>query len=235
MKNSIFLAVIFGLLFTSHCTLAQWQLGGEAGFQVNDTRLKGAGDFIGGLPKAIITPSVKLTATYHTSRSLAFKTGLGYSQKGFQVSEGLNVDIFKIPVTLGAKLITKAEYVDIPLEAIYSLTSGKTKLFVSGGAQLGYATVAKIQPRATVIIDINLPEIPVNLNQSIYNRFDISGTAGLGLIQDTGNGNLIVQGRYVHSFTNFLNNPIVDLRVKPYSFEFSLGYQMPIKAPTPRA
>jgi hypothetical protein len=235
MKNKIIIAMLFGVYCMSSTTLlAQWNLGAEGGFQLNNTRVKGVGSFVNGLPKSIATPFGRLTATYETSDVFALRTGLGYSQKGFQIAQGLNVNIFNVPIGIGAKVATKADYVEIPMEGIYKINSGSRTYLIMGGANIGYATGAKIQPKASIIIDINLPEIPINLNNDIYNRLDISGTAGIGMIQNTGKGNLVLQARYVHSFTNFLNNPIVDLKIKPYSYQFSLGYQIPIGAGRPR-
>ena len=91
---------------------------------------------------------------------IALRTGLGYSQKGFQIAQGLNVDIFNVPIGIGAKVATKADYVEIPMEGIVYVNSGSRTYLIMGGANIGYATGATIEPKASIIIDINLPEIP---------------------------------------------------------------------------
>ena len=235
MKKTIFLTIILGTIIGLQSVQAQWQLGAEAGFQINDTRIKGAGDFIGNLPASIITPMAQLTATRPISNAFDFRTGIGFSQKGFQVAEALNVDIFNVPVALGARIRTTADYIHVPIEGMYTINDGsQTQLFVSGGGQVGYAMGGRLDPRASVLIDINLPNIPINLNQSIYNRWDLSGTAGIGLKHQTEKAAIVVQGKYIHSFTNFLDNPIIDLRIKPNAVQFSIGVELPIGSNLPR-
>ena len=229
MKSNIILVLVLSIFGLCHTGLfAQWTIGGESGFQINSAKVGGLTIFANRLTKSILTPYGRVTATYSASPTIGFRTGLGYSQKGFQIAKGLNVNIFNLPVGIGAKVATKADYIELPLEGIYTLKKGSSTFFFTAGSNIGYATGAKIIPKASFIIDIKLGETPIDLNDNIYNRWDVSGTAGVGFIKDTDNGKLIFHARYIRSMSNFLNNPIAGLKLKPYSYQLGIGYQTPI-------
>ena len=229
MKNLFAFSILLAAMavFTTPAT-AQWSLDAEGGFQLNNTRVTGVGALLNGIPKSILTPYGRISTTYAASDKLGLRAGVGFSQKGFQLAQGLNVNVFNIPIGIGAKVATSADYVEVPLEGLYSINKGNTTLLVTAGANVGYAVGARIRPKVSVIIDFNLPKIPIDLDDDIYNRWDVSGTAGFGMIQKTSKGNLILQGRYVQSLSNFLDNPILGMKIKPYSFQFSVGYQVPL-------
>ena len=214
---------------------AQWSLGGESGFQLNNAKVGGLTFVANRFTKAIITSYARVNATYDINDQFGVRTGIGYSKKGFQVAAGWNVNIFDFPIGIGAKFVTKANYVEVPLEGLYSLQKGKTTYLFTAGTNIGYATSASLISKASFIIDIKVNESPIDLNQNIYNRWDLSGTAGIGIVKETNNGKLVWQARYVRSLTNFLNNPIADVRIKPFSYQLSVGYHVPIGKKRARA
>ncbi len=224
-RYTYFFMVILSMTFLSSIAAAQSYLGVEGGFQLNSVRATGVGALLNGIPKSIITPYARLQVTNPVGDKGGIRIGAGYSQKGFQLAKGLNVNILNVPIGIGAKVSTVVDYVEIPVEGIYQIKKRDKNFFITAGANIGYAVGAKVQPKASIIIDINLPKIPIDLNDNNYNRFDVSGTIGFGMIKEGDSGNLILQARYVQSFSNLLNNAIAGVRLKPYSYQFGIGYQ----------
>ncbi len=227
-RKILALTLIVGLLYLPFDSVAQWTLGGEGGLQLNNIRLTGVGKLLNGIPKSVITPYARISGTYQISDKFGFRPGIGYSQKGFQFAKGLDVNIFRVPIGIGAKVATTIQYFEVPLEGVYSFTKGNTTYILTGGANIGYAVHGSVVPKASVIIDIKLADIPINLDENIYNRWDLSATAGIGMVKEAKHGKMILQARLVQSLTNFLDDPIVGIKIKPYAYQFSVGYQIPI-------
>ena len=228
LNQSIFAVFILFLTFGIDNVNAQWSVGAENGLQLNNAKIGGLTVVANGFTKSIITSYARLNVTYEMNDQFGVRTGIGYSKKGFQVAAGLNVNIFKFPVGVGVKFATKANYVELPLEGLYKIQKGNTTYLITAGTNFGYATSAKLISKASFIIDVKLNETPIDLNDNIYNRWDVSGTAGIGIVKQLNLGKLIWQARYVRSLTNFLNNPLADIRIKPYSYQLSIGYHVPI-------
>ena len=70
---------------------------------------------------------------FNLSKSLYFRTGFLYSQKGFKM-DFLGVEI-KVPIS----------YFEVPMNLVYKHDLGGTKLFVLGGAYIGYGLSAKVK------------------------------------------------------------------------------------------
>ena len=223
-KLTSILTMVAFMLSMSMMTWAQWTLSPSVGLQINDTRVKGAGNFINGLPQSMVGLAINIGADYNISDNLSLSTGVSYNQKGFSLKEGFDLNLFGVDIPLGVKANTKLHYMSVPLLAKVKLGEGNTKFVMSGGAEVGYAMSAEIQPKATLIIDFNLPKQKINLGSNIYNRWDVSARAGIGMEQQIGDGALTVHASYLHSLTNVLDNPIVDVRIKPVSLQLGVGY-----------
>jgi hypothetical protein len=225
MKNlkSILAMVILTITFSLNLN-AQWTFNPSAGIQINDTKVNGAGNFINGIPQSMIGLYVNLGSDYWISESLALSTGIGYNQKGFGLREGFDLNLFGLDIPLGVKANTKLHYMSVPLMGKVKLGNTNTRFIITGGAEVGYAVSAEIQPKATLLIDFNLPKQKINLDNNIYNRWDVSAKAGIGIEQQLGQGALSFNAAYMHSLTNVLDNPIIDVRIKPYSLQLGFGY-----------
>ena len=99
-------------------------------------------------------------------------------------------------------------------------------VLVFAGPTAGYAVNGDIRTRANFLIDINLTKTKLNLNQNIYNRFEIGANAGVGAEFNIGQGALIAQFNYAQGFNRVVDNTVVDLRMKNYGFGMNLGYKM---------
>ena len=186
-------------------------------------------EIIGGiLPdfKSIIGLNLALVGEIPLGNNFSFQPELAYAQKGFKIQEGLNVDLFKIPIPIGAKVVTKVNYMEVPLLAKYRFGSEKVNAYLTAGPVLSYATGGKLQTKAQILFDIPITSTDLDLDALGYQRFDFSASVGAGLSVDTGAGELFVDARYVHGFNNVYDVPLVDLKLKNKGFGINVGYMI---------
>ncbi len=203
---------------------AQISVGAKIGANFADTRVDG---LLGNLAPEQTTFTgftAGVMAEIPMINALSFRPELNYIQKGFTVSQSFDVDLIGIDMEVGAKARTRINYVEMPLLLKYSIGSDVAKVYAIAGPSIAYAANAELTPVATFIVDFNLPSIPINLDNNIYNRWEISGVLGAGGEVKAGNGKVFADARYNLGFTNMLNNPIVDLRIKNQGFNVSAGY-----------
>lgn len=203
---------------------AQISVGAKIGANFADTRVDG---LLGNLAPEQTTFTgftAGVMAEIPMIHALSFRPELNYIQKGFTVSQSFDVDLIGIDMEVGAKARTRINYVELPLLLKYSIGTDAAKVYAIAGPSIAYAANAELNPVATFIVDFNLPSIPINLDNNIYNRWEISGVLGAGGEVKAGNGKVFADARYNLGFTNMLNNPIVDLRIKNQGFNVSAGY-----------
>lgn len=203
---------------------AQISVGAKIGANFADTRVDG---LLGNLAPEQTTFTgftAGVMAEIPMIHALSFRPELNYIQKGFTVSQSFDVDLIGIDMEVGAKARTRINYVEMPLLLKYSIGTDAAKVYAIAGPSIAYAANAELNPVATFIVDFNLPSIPINLDNNIYNRWEISGVLGAGGEVKAGNGKVFADARYNFGFTNMLNNPVVDLRIKNQGFNVSAGY-----------
>lgn len=222
-SNNSILTVILGLLF-SITTHAQTYIGAKIGANFADTRVDG---LIGNLAPDQTTFTgftAGIVAEIQMKNGFSFRPELNYIQKGFTVAQNYDVNVLGIDMPLGGKAKTRVNYIEMPLLLKYSYGTETAKVYALAGPSIGYATSAELRPVATLLLDFNLPVIPINLDNDIYNKTEISGVLGIGGEIKAGNGKLFTDVRYNLGFTNMLNNPIVDIRIKNQGVNLSAGY-----------
>lgn len=224
MKQFKFLfSITATVMFLSQST-AQVSLGIKTGANFADTRVEG---IIGALTPEQTTftgYTLGIIGELPIKSGLSFRPELNYIQKGFTVSQSFDVEVLGIEMPLGAKARTRINYIELPLLLKYAIGSDLAKAYFIAGPTLGYAANAELRPGASLLIDFNLPRVNINLNNDIYQRWEVSGTLGVGGEIKAGNGKIFADGRYNLGFTNMLDNPIVDLRIKNQGFNVSAGY-----------
>jgi hypothetical protein len=98
-------------------------------------------------------------------------------------------------------------------------------LYAFGGPSVGYALSGELDPRASVLLDFDLPNIDIPLDNNIYNRWEFSLVGGAGFEIPTGTGAIFGDIRYEHGLTNMLDNPLVDVRLKNEGVTAGIGYK----------
>ena len=222
------------LMLMPFFTSAQSSVGIHGGVTFSDmSSASFATDFLDGIlphPKRMIGTKFGVFAEFPLNKNISFSTGLDYTDKGFALRENINLDVFEVPVPIGATVNARLKYIEVPLTAKYALNNGPITPYVKAGATLGYASSAKIETKARVIVPIHLASFPIGLNSSLYNRFEVGAVIGGGLEFNTKQGNILIDMQYTHGLSSLINTPVIDLKAKNNSFGVSVGYKMPIGA-----
>jgi hypothetical protein len=211
-------------LFTTTITFAQVNIGVKGGLNFSDAQTEVFIDAVNDAPSTYTSFVIGGVAEIPVYQNFSFQPEILYSKKGFTVNEATSFNLLGLDVPIGGKVTTSISYIETPLLAKVKLGKGKTKIYGIAGPSIGYATSAKLQPKVTLLIDFNLPEINIDLSDNIFNRTDISGIIGGGAEYSTMSGKLFTDLRYQHSFSNIINNPIADLSVKNSGFQLTVGY-----------
>ena len=224
MRNvtKIFLTIA-AVLYIQHAE-AQVSLGVKLGVNVADTRVDGLIDNLIADQTKYSGYTAGIMAEIPITDALSFRPELNYIQKGFVVAQSFDVNLLGIDMPIGAKAKTRINYVEMPLLMKYTYGNDQASVYAIAGPNIAYATSASLRPVASIIIDFNLPRVDINLGNDIYNRMELSGVLGAGGEVKAGHGKIFSDVRYNLGFTNMLNNPIVDLRIKNQGFNITAGY-----------
>lgn len=219
-------------LFNVCCTLplfaqTQIQFGAHAGLHINKVQIDGISE--SWLPENRYWTGVNagIHAEIQLTDQLSFRPELNYVEKGFRVREGFEFDLFNIPIPIGAEAITRIQYVEVPLQLKYTLLDGPVQPYFFGGPHVSYAVDGRIDLRANLILDFNIGSFDIDVTNDLYNQFEVGGLAGAGISVQAGRGNVFIQGSFQHGFTDMLNDPIVDIRLRNKGFNLTAGIQMP--------
>lgn len=211
-------------VFTTTFSIAQVNFGVKGGLNFSDAQADVFIDAVNDAPSTYTSFVFGGIAEIPVNQYLSFQPELLHTRKGFTLDEATSLNVLGLDVPVGAKATTSISYIETPLLAKVNFGLGNTSFYGIAGPSIGYATSAKIQPKVTLLIDFNLPEVNIDLSDNMYNRTDISGIIGGGAEFGTQTGKLFTDLRYQHSFSNVFNNPIADLSVKNRGFQLTVGY-----------
>ena len=211
-------------VFTTTLSIAQVNFGVKGGLNFSDANTDVFIDAVNDAPTTYTSFVFGGLAEIPINPYLSFQPELLHTRKGFTIDEATSFDLLGLNVPIGARAATSINYIETPLLAKVKVGTGNTTFYGIAGPSIGYATSAKIQPKVTVLIDFNLPEVDIDLSDNMYNRTDVSGIIGGGAEFGTQTGKLFADLRYQHSFSNVINNPIADVSVKNRGVQFTVGY-----------
>jgi len=222
----------FSFMLISLFVSAQTSVGVHGGVTFSDmSSASFATDFLDGIlphPKRMVGTKFGVFSEFPLNQHFTFQTGLDYTDKGFSIRENINLDIIDFPVPVGATINARIKYIEVPLVAKYALMNGPVKPYLKAGATIGYASSSRIETKARVIVPINIATIPIGLNSSLYNRFEVGALIGGGVEFATRQGTIMLDMQYAHGLSSFINTPVVDLKAKNNAFGVSIGYKIPI-------
>ena len=207
--------------------LAQSTITAHVGAGPTNVEVNGSG--VINLVDPYIKPITQFTAGIQyekaLSRQLAFLTGAQYTTRGFSMHEEFNIGIIGIDVPINAELQTKLSYIETPLMLKYYFTESGVSPYIKAGASGAYALDGKITPKLNAIIPWSLPTIPLNLDDDIYNRFDVSAVVGAGVNIPVSNAGAIqFDLTYRHSLNDMLHDNLTDISIKSNGFSAGIGY-----------
>lgn len=143
---------------------------------------------------------------------LYFQPELAYTQMGFGANESIDLNIFGLDLPAGAKVTTRVNYLQAPLQLKYYFNQkGIVQPFIHAGPTISYGTSAKLRASANFILNFNITEQEVNMGSDNINRWEIGASGGAGLRFDLPSQvDMILGANYYHAFNNWLNDPIID-------------------------
>ena len=228
LRNTGILAFFLCLAIYQPAT-AQTKITAFGSYGMSDIQVTGLGllDLLDPYIKPIPQYTAGLQFEKELGRQFSVITGAQYTSRGFTAKENLNIDLLGLDLPIDARIDTRLKYVEVPLMLKYSIGSNAVKPYVKAGASAGYAFSGKLQPKVDAIITWNLPAISINLENDMYNRFDVSGIVGAGVdipINET--GSIQLDFNYRHSLNDMFLDKITDIRIKSHGFSVGVGYTM---------
>lgn len=214
------------LLFFAIPAFSQFSLGIKAGVNRVDVKAPDLLPTVEEIPEfqAIWTKNLALVAAYEFSDNFALQSELTYTTKGFELDENFNVDLFNIPVPLGATAISRFDYLELPVLAKLQFGNDIVKGYALAGPTVGYALSGNLTTRARILVDIDLFDTDLDLDNLGYERLELGAVAGAGLSFNTGTGDLFLDARYHHGFTEVYDVPLLTDRVQNTGLSFNAGY-----------
>ena len=225
MKNLRLL--VFALLFISSFSLAQNSIGISTNMNfatVNESGIDNNANFLGMETANFGTIGINYQRNLDPNWTLV--TGLNYARRGGKSKVSEDVTLFGQDFEIGARLIHRMGYLEVPVLFQYKFISNKSKVspFIFFGPQLSYETGYEIGVKAHVLVDINLFNYDVDISNGLFNRYDISAVAGGGLAIQIISGEINFNASYVYGFTDILDDPVIDFNLKHRNIRVGIAY-----------
>lgn len=206
----------------------QVSLGAKAGIYRSDIAVQGIDNNLLPNTQGITDISLGIVSEIMIGQNFGVQPELTYEKSGFKINEGLDLDLFNIPIPLGVKAKVKVDYLSLPILAKYKIGTGPVKGYVTAGPNFRYALQGDVQTFATVIVDIPIWSQDINFSGENVQRMDIGGVIGAGVSFETGPGQLFLDARYNHGFTQVDNFSFADLQLRNTGMGINIGYMMPL-------
>lgn len=212
------------VLIGTYTSTAQLEVGVRTGAAFNNSKISGTVGEILPDSKINLGYSLGIYADIAMNNSFSFHPEIAYTSRGFTMDQGTNFQMLGLDIPIGVSAETQMKYLESLALLRYKIGSDRLKFFVEAGPGIGYATSAVIQPKATLFLEFNLPQVDVDLNGDTYNRTDVTANIGTGVEYDTGQGVLGANLRYSHGLANVLNDPLINTRITHQSFNLGISY-----------
>lgn len=221
MKHALsFLSIV--LIGTQ--AIAQFSIGTHAGVDFNNIQITGIPETLTDLKQNTSFAALGVHGAYGLTPSVAIKAELNYSKKGFEIDQTINQSLLGINIPIGIKAKTSLAVVESPILVAFTKPTRSVNLFIEGGPVFSYTSTGKIEPVGALGVDFNLPDIPIEFSGDGYNRMGVGGALGFGISKDL-NEELSIFGRtrYTHSFTDLLDNPIIEMKTRANTVHLGIG------------
>lgn len=213
---------IFSFLSSITFIYSQLQIGGEIGPSISNMGIQGDGDLI---PSTHVYTGIKagINVKYNGNAGLGIESGAYYRTSGFKVRVEEDFKIYGLDFGGSVTAIPVFKFVEVPLMANYSIGNDRIKASFGAGAYAAYALDGDIKTRGRFLIDFNLGTYDLNMNNDLFNRWDVGLMAKAGLDIPMNKMNIHFNTSYQHGLTDLSDEPILDIRTKPYALNFGVG------------
>jgi opacity protein-like surface antigen len=227
--RSLAIMAIFFAMSAIHHAHAQSKVTVHGSVGASDIEVNGLGilDIVDPYIKPITQYAVGIQYERNLTRQLSFATGAQYASRGFGAREDFNVNLFGLDIPIGARLESRLNYVEVPLILKYDILDGGVTPYVKAGISTAYAINGKITPKVDAIITWKLPAININLENDMFNRFDVSAIAGAGVsIPVNSFGSIQIEANYRHSLNDMFLDSFTNIRIKSHGISGGVGYSI---------
>ena len=178
--------------------------------------------------KDITTLTFGGVAELGINENFAIQSELLYTQKGFGIRQGVDVNLFNIPLPLGVTAETRFNYLEMPLLAKVKFGQREVKGFLMAGPTFGYATSGKLVTKANVLIDFTLTNTPINLDAINFERFELVVLSEVDLVMTPHLVNFLLKPGTITVFTQLYDIPLVDETLRNRNISIGAGVMIPI-------
>lgn len=225
MKNLVLL--VLGFLFIFNMSFAQNSIGISTNMNfatISESGLDNNKDFLG--METANFGTIGINYQRSLDPNWTFVTGLNYARRGGKSKVTENVTLFGQDFEIGARLVHRMAYLEVPALFKYKFNSNKSKVspFIFFGPQFSYETGYEIGVKAHILVDINLFDYDVDISNGLFNRYDISAVAGGGLAIPIKSGEINLNASYVYGFTDLLDDPVIDFNLKHRNIRVGAAY-----------
>ncbi|MCB0517285.1 MAG: PorT family protein [Lewinellaceae bacterium] len=175
--------------------------------------------------KSITTTNFGIVSEIALHPNFAIQPELSYVTKGFKVHENFDLKLFDVPLPVGLTAVSQFRYLEMPI-----LAKAKVgKFYFLAGPTFGYAMKGNLETRARLVLEYDLFDTKINLDKVGYDRWEVGGMVGGGFAFPAFNGGQIfLDARYSHGFTQPYDIPLVHEKVQHKSFGLNVGFMLPL-------
>lgn len=224
--------VLATTIFSLAAQAQKISIGPKAGVQLANVEAPGFIEDASFLPdfKHITTANFGVVSEIELHPNFAIQPELVYTTKGFQVDEDFDLELFNVPLPVGATAISRFRYLEIPLLAKAKVGN----FYFLAGPTFGYTVSGRLDTRAKFLVEFDLFDTKIDLDDVNYQRWEVGGMAGAGVAFPVfDGGQIFLDARYSHGFTQPYDIPLVREKVQHRNFGVNVGFMLPIgrKAP----
>lgn len=222
-NKNLFLVFFFSLCFSF--AYSQYSIGIKGAANLNSIQLNGIADNFKPDIHWIASGIGGIVGAYQFNPNFQVQTEINYAERGFKAGKDFNVDLFNVPIPLGANVESRFQYLDIPLFFDYIFGNDKVEGFVGVGPYFAYALDGKLKTKLQVIVDLTVNTTDLNLEQQIFDRTEFGAVAHTGIrLPVSERGKFVGDLRYNHAFTKIADDGLFDIRLRNKGISLGLGY-----------
>lgn len=172
----------------------------------------------------VANPVLGLVGEWQVLPALALQPELNFSTKGFQLRQDGGVQLFGVSVPAGVVAYSEFRYLEVPVLAKLSFGEGDVRGYVGAGPVVGYALDGRLNTRATVLVELDLTDTPIDLERIDYRRFEAGLVAGAGIAVEALHGRFFLDGRFQRGLTEVYDLPLIRDRLQFRGLSLAAGY-----------
>ena len=225
MKN-LRILVFAALFLVTNLAIAQFSVGIKTGINFNNIAETNALDALTPDFKQLKGLNIGLVSELEIGNHFGIQPELIYTQKGFKLDEGMDFELYNIPLPIGVIARSKFSYLEVPLLFKGKMGDDKMKGYLIAGPSVGYAIDGQLNTTARAILEFEILDQDLDLDKIGYERFEVAGIVGGGAEVKIPSGKLFMDARYQFGFTELYDIPVFNEKIKNRGVSLNAGYMI---------